>query len=97
MLSSQFDLRKTYFLIAGIAGVNPYWGTTGSVALAQYAVQLELEYELDAREMPKNWTTGLWGLGANAPGEYPISIYGTEVFELNLNLRQKVSLLSISA
>ncbi|GAB5593437.1 hypothetical protein Unana1_08337 [Umbelopsis nana] len=90
MLSSQFDLRKTYFLIAGIAGVNPYWGTTGSVALAQYAVQLELEYELDAREMPANWTTGLWGLGANAPGEYPISIYGTEVFELNLNLRQKV-------
>lgn len=27
--SSHFDLKKTYFLIAGIAGINPKIGTIG--------------------------------------------------------------------
>jgi purine nucleoside permease len=32
-LSSFFDLTKTYFLIAGIAGMNPEHRTTGAVVL----------------------------------------------------------------
>jgi purine nucleoside permease len=49
--SPKFDLTKTYFMIAGIAGVNPKVGTLGSVAFAKYAVQVALEYEFDAREV----------------------------------------------
>src|ERR1700730_779173 len=32
ILSNKFDLRRTYFLIAGIAGIDPHEGTTGSAA-----------------------------------------------------------------
>ena len=46
----MFDLTKTYFLIAGIAGINSKFGTLGSVALARYAVQVDLQYEFDARD-----------------------------------------------
>lgn len=49
--SPKFDLTTTYFLIAGIAGVNPKVATLGSVAFAKYAVQIALGYEIDAREV----------------------------------------------
>jgi purine nucleoside permease len=82
-----FDLSKTYFMIAGIAGINPKHGTIGAVALSKYAVQVALQYELDAREMPSNFTTGYVPQGSYAPDQYPESIYGTEVFEVNEALR----------
>jgi purine nucleoside permease len=87
--SDQFDLKDTYFFLGGIAGVNPEVATTGSVAFARFAVQVALQYEIDAREMPSNWSTGYFAQGTYAPGEYPESIYGTEVFEVNDNLRSK--------
>lgn len=37
--SRLFDFTSTYFLIAGIAGVNPEVATLGSVTFARYAVQ----------------------------------------------------------
>jgi len=76
-------------LIAGIGGVNPHQGTTGTAAFARFAIQVGLQYELDAREIPANWTTGYFALGSLYPGQYPKSVYGTEVFELNVNLRDK--------
>ncbi len=36
--SDRFDLRRTYFLIAGIAGIDPARGTIGSAAWAKYLV-----------------------------------------------------------
>lgn len=56
--SPLFDFTSTYFLIAGIAGVNPEVATLGSVTFARYAVQVALQYEFDAREIPDNYTTG---------------------------------------
>ncbi|PVI01546.1 purine nucleoside permease [Periconia macrospinosa] len=86
LLSNQFDLRKTYILIAGIAGVSPEKGTLGSVAFSRYAVQVALQYEIDAREMVGG-RGGYVAQGAKEVGEYPGSLYGTEVFELNDALR----------
>ncbi|CAK7266527.1 hypothetical protein SEPCBS119000_002074 [Sporothrix epigloea] len=87
VLSGKFDLRQTYFLIAGIAGVNPKHGALGSVALAQYTVQVALQYEFDAREMPEGWSTGYFGYKTTAPDVEPGNAYGTEVFELSSTLR----------
>lgn len=56
--SSLFDLTTTYFMIAGIAGISPEQGTTGDVAFSQYAIQVALQYEFDAREKPENFSTG---------------------------------------
>ena len=86
-LSGLFDLTHTYFMIAGIAGVSPKHGTLGSVALSRYTVQVALQYEFDAREMPANWSTGYFGYDNDAPGIYPGESYGTEVFELSAGLR----------
>jgi purine nucleoside permease len=87
MLSPLFNLQKTYFLIGGIAGINPKHGTIADVAFSKYAVQVALQYELDAREIPANFSTGYVPQGAFAPDQYPTSIYGTEVFEVNSALR----------
>lgn len=87
MLTPLFDLSKTYFLIAGIAGINPKHGTLGDVAFSKYAIQVALQYEFDAREIPSNYSTGYIPQGAFAPDQYPTSIYGTEVFEVNEALR----------
>lgn len=88
MHSPLFNLTHTYFLIAGIAGINPQVATLGSVTFARYAVQVALQYEFDAREIPANFSTGYVPQGSTMPGEYPQSIYGTEVFEVNDALRQ---------
>ncbi|CAI7594570.1 unnamed protein product [Penicillium glandicola] len=85
--SPQFDLTQTYFFVAGIAGINPEQGTTGSATFARYAVQVALQYEIDIRELPSNYSTGYIPQGSELPGQYPTSIYGTEVFEVNADLR----------
>ncbi|KAJ5186901.1 hypothetical protein N7449_009895 [Penicillium cf. viridicatum] len=85
--SPIFDLTQTYFFVAGIAGVSPKKATTGSATFARYAVQVALQYEIDIRELPSNYTTGYVAQGTEFPGQYPTSIYGTEVFEVNAELR----------
>ncbi|TVY37889.1 Purine nucleoside permease [Lachnellula subtilissima] len=87
MLSPQFNLTQTYFMVAGIAGINPKYGTLGSIAFSKYAIQVALQYEFDAREIPDNYSTGYIPLGSHSPDQYPTSIYGTEVFEVNEALR----------
>ncbi|KAI9708618.1 MAG: hypothetical protein M1820_003836 [Bogoriella megaspora] len=87
LLSPHFDLTTTYFLIAGIAGINPEVGTIAAVTFARYALQVALQYEFDAREISSNFSTGYIPQGSTSPNEYPQSIYGTEVFEVNTALR----------
>ncbi|KAL3425522.1 hypothetical protein PVAG01_02313 [Phlyctema vagabunda] len=94
--SRSFDLSSTYFLIAGIAGVNPECGTLGSVNFAKYLVQVGLSYEIDMRELPSNYSSGYVPLGASNPGQYPLFLYGTEVFELNSGLRDRAFTLAAS-
>lgn len=87
ILSGSFNLTQTYFLLAGIAGVNPRYATIGSAAFARYAVQVALQYEIDSRSLPDDWLTGYIPYGRAHPFEYPCITYGTEVFELNVDLR----------
>ena len=88
-LDPRFDLRRTYFLIAGIAGIDPAQGTTGSAAWARYLVDFGIAHELDAREMPKGWKTGYYGIMTKRPGEKPKLEYHTEVAQLDEALLQK--------
>ncbi|SCU95436.1 LANO_0E10352g1_1 [Lachancea nothofagi CBS 11611] len=88
-MSPLFDLTDTYFLISGIGGGSPDKTTIGSVTFAKYAVQVGLQYEIDSREIPANWTYGYVNLKTNQPNVYPATIYGTEIFELNENLMKR--------
>ncbi len=86
LFSGQFDLRRTYFLIAGIAGIDPARGTIGSTAWAHYVVDTGLAHEIDAREMPRGWQAGYFGILTDGPGQLPKLDYRTEVFELDTAL-----------
>lgn len=90
-MTARGNGKLTRSLIAGIAGVNPNFGTLGSAGLARYAVQVALAHELDAREMPQDWPTGYFLQGTKEPNVINgAEHYGTEVFELNTNLRERV-------
>lgn len=97
VLSGKLNLTQTYWMVGGIAGVNPKLGTLGTVALARYAVQVALQYELDAREMPENFTTGYFPFGTFLPDQYPAIIYGTEVIEVNAALREAAFTFALNA
>jgi purine nucleoside permease len=84
---SKFDLTSTYFMIAGIAGVNPEVASICSVTFARFAVQVALQYEFSQFEIPSNFSSGYIPQGSTSPDEYPQSIYGTEVFEVNQDLQ----------
>ncbi len=85
-LSEKFDLSKTYFLIAGIAGVDPKHGTLGSAHWAKFAVDADLNHRIDRSELPDNWETGSFALGADSPSEKAKWSAGTEVYALNAKL-----------
>ena len=87
--SRTFDLRRTYFIIDGIAGVDPEDGTLGSVHWARYAVDATLRHDIDPRQMPADWTTSFVALGAVTPGQKPSHLAGTEIYQLNETLLQK--------
>ncbi|HEY4805139.1 MAG TPA: purine nucleoside permease [Paraburkholderia sp.] len=84
----QFDLRRTYFLIAGIAGVNPERGTLGSAAWSDWLVDFGLQWEIDGDRRPSGWRTGYLGIHTKNPGEKPPLDYRTEVFRLNPRLTE---------
>jgi len=97
VFSGKFDLSKTYFLVAGIAGVDPNVSTIGSATWARYLVDFGIAHEIDAREMPSTWRTGYFGIGAKDPDAKPKFEYRTEVFRLDEELLRKALKLSANA
>jgi len=95
--SDALDLSRSYFLIAGIAGVDPKQGTLGSAHWARYAIDGGLQWEIDGRQLPEGWTTGYYGIFTKKPGDKPKPDYGTEVFKLNATLAEKAYALSKDA
>ncbi|GAB5415203.1 MAG: NUP-family purine nucleoside permease [Congregibacter sp.] len=57
-MDPRFDLRQAYWLVAGIAGVDPEDASIGSAAWAEYLVDGDLSHEIDPREMPEDWKYG---------------------------------------
>lgn len=70
-LDPRFDLRKAYWVVAGIAGIDPEDASTGSAAWAEWIVDGDLGHEIDAREIPPDWTTGYIPLRKTTPYELP--------------------------
>jgi purine nucleoside permease len=92
--SPRFDLRHTYFMVAGIAGIDPQQGTVGSAAWAKYLVDFGIQWEIDGREIPAGWNTGYLGINTKSPAEKPPLDYRTEVFQLNTQLADTAFALS---
>ncbi len=88
VFGGRFDLTRTYFLISGIAGVDPAQGTLGSAHWARFVIDGGLQNEIDPREAPSDWTSGYLAMGAPAPGEKAELHYGDEVYRLNEQMLQ---------
>jgi len=85
-LDSRFDLRKAYWIVAGIGGGDPTDVSLGSAVWADYVVDGDLAFEIDGRQIPANWTTGYIPLRKGTPYEQPaVADYG-EVYLLNPGL-----------
>jgi len=65
----RFDLSKAYWLVAGIAGGDPEDVSLGTAAWSRSVIDGDLLYEIDAREIPKEWPYGLLPLGAKQPND----------------------------
>lgn len=84
---ARFDFSKSYWLVAGIAGIDPADGTLGCAAWAEWIVNGDLGHEIDSREVPKDWTTGYVPLRRSRPYELPRDTDdSSQVFHLDAGL-----------
>lgn len=66
-MDPRFDLTKAYWLVAGIAGIDPEDASIGSAVWSSYLVDGDLAHEIDAREKPADWPTGYFPRYAKRP------------------------------
>jgi purine nucleoside permease len=71
VMGGQFDFSKTYWLINGIAGVDPAVASIGSAAWAHYVIDGDVAYEIDAREGDPTWPYGIMPVGSTVPNQKP--------------------------
>jgi purine nucleoside permease len=90
-LDPRFDLTKAYWLINGIAGVDPEDASIGSAAWVHYTVN-DISRFIDPREMPTDWPYGYFAIGSQKPNTMPpprgIINDRQNVYELNGALTQ---------
>ena len=87
-LDPRFDLTRAYWLIAGISGGNPQRVSLGSAVWVHWIVDGDLAYEIDPREIPKDWSTGYMPLRKARPFEPPAEPMENQVYEVNSGLEQ---------
>jgi purine nucleoside permease len=71
ILDPRFDFSHTYWLLAGIAGVDPADASLGSAAWARYVVDGDIAYEIDSRETAEDWPYSILVIGADRPNTKP--------------------------
>lgn len=86
-LDQRFDLSHAYWLVAGIAGIDPENASIGSAAWARYLVDGDLAHEIDAREIPRDWKSGYFPLDRKGPNDPSPPPADGAMFELNGGLR----------
>jgi purine nucleoside permease len=89
-MDPRFDLSKAYWIVAAIAGVDPGKGSVASTAWAKFVVDGDLSFQIDAREIPQEWSTGYVPLGRSSPYEGPFQAFNAngvqQVYHLNAAL-----------
>jgi purine nucleoside permease len=85
-LDPRFDFSKAYWIVAGIGGGDPADVSLGSAVWAEHVIDGDLLYEIDGREIPKDWPTGFVPLRKSKPYEQPASNDNGEMYTLNPDL-----------
>src|SRR5579872_1871390 len=86
-LDPRFDLSKAYWLVAGIGGGDPADVSLGSAVWADHVIDGDIAYEIDSRDIPRDWPTGYVPLRKSRPYEQPMrtELEG-ELYTLNSQL-----------
>lgn len=85
-MDPRFDLTHAYWLLAGIAGVDPNVASLGSAAWAKWIVT-DIRQEIDPREAPPDWPYGIFAIGSTRPDQVPDpkKVWGSEPMAYALN------------
>jgi purine nucleoside permease len=67
----RFDLRRSYWLINGIAGVSPLDASLGSAFWTDYVINGDMVHGIDPREIPAGWPDGFFSLDLVRPQQEP--------------------------
>ena len=89
-LDPRFDLSHAYFLINGIAGVDPADASIGSAAWARFVVGDVTRY-IDPHDAPADWPYGYFPIGGTAPNPATVPtnfIQRSNVYALNAKLAE---------
>lgn len=70
-LDPRFDVSRSYWLAAGIAGGNADIVPLASACWAEWVVDGDLAHQIDGREIPADWTTGFVPLLCSRPFQKP--------------------------
>src|SRR5580704_8303649 len=87
-LDPRFDFSHAYWIVAGIAGGCPDQVSLGSAVWARWVVDGDLGYEIDAREIPRDWTTGYLPFDKAVPFAQPMAPRPGQVYSLNAGLAE---------
>jgi purine nucleoside permease len=71
VLSGLFDFSKTYWVVNGIAGVDPADASIGSAAWSRFVIDGDIAYEIDSREGDPSWPYGVMAIGSLVPNVRP--------------------------
>ena len=85
-MDPRFDLSQSYWLVAGIAGIDPNDASIGSAAWAEYLVDADLAHEIDSREIPEDWEIGYFARYTKKPYDPDKPEPTGEMWKLNSGL-----------
>ena len=86
-LDQRFDLSDAYWLVAGIAGIDPEDASIGSAVWSAWLVDGDLSHEIDPREAPDDWPNGYFPRHTQGPNDNHRPNPKGEVFHINEGLR----------
>src|SRR6202167_6629166 len=66
-MDPRFDLSRAYWIVAGIAGIDPNTASVGSAAWAEWLIDRDLNFEIAARGIQATGPPGQGPLGRPKP------------------------------
>ena len=87
-MDDRFDLSKAYWLVVGIAGIDPKDAPVGSAVWAEYLVDGDLGHHIDAREIPEEWPFGYFPRYTMGPFDPDRPEPTGELYRLNSGLAE---------
>jgi len=85
-MDPRFDPTQAYWIVAGIAGIDPEDASIGSAVWVHRVIDGGLAFEIDSREIPKDWSTGIFPLDSHGPDDSKAKPAEGQIFTLNTRL-----------